>query len=239
MVYSRTVEQEELLFGHAGRVLRNALVVYDSKSNSLWSQFVGEAVQGPYTGTKLELIPSMITTWTKWKQEFPDTLALETRDATMMQKMMQNFNTSYYKNSTAGMQGEFVEDDRLEDKALVIGYADDKYSKAYELSSMARTKVVNDDAGAVPLVVFYHGGTDSTRVFDRFIMGEELTFSYSSKDNGVEIAIDKETQSSWNTLNGVCIKGPLKGHVLQSLPSHLSYWFAWTDHYPDTDLYNN
>jgi len=239
MVYSRTVEQEELLFGHAGRVLRNALVVYDSKSNSLWSQFVGEAVQGPYTGTKLELIPSMITTWTKWKQEFPDTLALETRDATMMQKMMQNFNTSYYKNSTAGMQGEFVEDDRLEDKALVIGYADDKYSKAYELSSMARTKVVNDDAGAVPLVVFYHDGTDSTRVFDRFIMGEELTFSYSSKDNGVEIAIDQETQSSWNTLNGVCIKGPLKGHVLQSLPSHLSYWFAWTDHYPDTDLYNN
>ena len=239
MVYSRTIQQEELVFGHAGRVLRNALVVYDSKSNSLWSQFVGEAVQGPYTGTKLELIPSMITTWSKWKEEFPNTLAIETKEATMMQKMMQNFNTSYYKSSTAGMQGEFVEDDRLADKALVIGYADDKNSKAYELNLMTTDRVINDDVGTVPLAVFYHAGTNSTRVFDRFIMGQQLTFEYEGLKDGTETAMDLETTSYWNMLNGLCIDGPLKGANLQDMPSHLSYWFAWTDHYPDTGLYGD
>jgi len=37
----------------------------------------------------------------------------------------------------------------------------------------------------------------------------------------------------------LCIDGPLKGANLQGMPSHLSYWFAWTDHYPDTGLYGD
>tara|TARA_A100001037_G_scaffold306753_1_gene354989 strand:- start:12352 stop:13065 length:714 start_codon:yes stop_codon:yes gene_type:complete len=237
MVYSRDIRGKELVFGHSGRVLRNALVVYDSDSNSLWSQFVGEAVQGPYTGTKLELIPSMMTTWAKWKEEYPDTLALQTKEVSMMQKMMQTFNASYYTNSSAGMQGEFVEDDRLSDKELVIGYADDQNSKAYQLSKIAREKIINDQIGDVPVTVFYHSGTSSSKLFDRFIMGEELTFKSKGFIEDIEVAVDDQTGSTWNTLNGQCINGTLEGAYLQPLPSHLSYWFAWTDHYPSTFLY--
>lgn len=238
MVYSRMINQKELQFGHAGQVLRNALVLYDSATNSLWSQFVGEAVHGSYTGTKLELVPSMITTWGKWKQEYPETLALETKNINMMQKMMQTFNTSYYKNTSAGMQGEFVEDDRLSDKEFVIGYANDESSKAYQLKELIQEKIVNDSVGEIPIAVFYHPGTNSTRIFDRFIMGQYLTFEYGGQnESGIEIAIDEETNSTWSLINGECLNGSLVGYSLQPLPSHLSYWFAWTDHYPDTGLY--
>ena len=67
MVYARDIDGTVLTFGDAGKVLRNALVVYDHQTKSEWSQFIGEAVNGPYQGTSLDLIPSQITTWLAWK----------------------------------------------------------------------------------------------------------------------------------------------------------------------------
>ena len=43
MVYAREIDGETLTFGDAGKVLRNALVVYDHQTQSHWSQFIGEA----------------------------------------------------------------------------------------------------------------------------------------------------------------------------------------------------
>ena len=40
----------------------SALVMYDEQTDSLWSQFLGEAVEGPLKETKLELVPSQLLT---------------------------------------------------------------------------------------------------------------------------------------------------------------------------------
>jgi hypothetical protein len=236
MVYSRIINRKELTFGHAGRTLRNAIVFYDTATNSFWSQFVGEAVQGDYTGTSLELIPSMITTWEKWKKEYPDTVAMKTNETTMMQKMMQNMNKSYYASSTT-MMGEFVEDVRLSAKEFVLGYAHGSVSKAYSIKNLVKNKIYNEVLNEIPILVGYHVPTNSSKIFDRFVMGKELTFEYAGpNEDGTEIVIDVETGTSWRLLDGLAIEGTLKGSTLQILPSHLSYWFAWTDHYPNTDL---
>ena len=78
----------------------NVLVMYDRQTDSLWSQLIGEAVDGPLKGTKLEFVPSWQTTWSDWKTQYPDTLALDkgfggSRDP----------YTGYYNSSSSGVIG--------------------------------------------------------------------------------------------------------------------------------------
>ncbi len=48
---------------------------------------------------------------------------------------------------------------------------------------------------------------------------------------------DQQTGSTWQAVTGRAIDGPLAGMALQRLPSHYSFWFAWSDFHPDTELF--
>ena len=50
------------------------MVMYDRETDSFWSQFLGEAIDGPKKGAKLEFILAQMVTWGSWKEEHPDTL---------------------------------------------------------------------------------------------------------------------------------------------------------------------
>ena len=233
MVYAREIKGEVLTFGHSGKVLRNALVVYDKQTGSLWSQFVGEAVSGPYAETPLELLPSMITTWAAWKLAHPDTLALK-------QDVMPAFDTYqfYYANSDAGVTGETVNDDRLPTKEFVVGFANGEAIMAYPYSTLNEEPVINDTVGHVDLVVGFDAISGTASVFNRSVEGQLLTFSLSGvQDDGYATMQDSQTKSTWHALSGKAISGQLEGAGLDQLPGHLAYWFAWKDHYPTTKVY--
>ena len=53
-MYRREVEGRELTFGVSGKLFKNALVMYDRETRSLWSHFSGEALSGPMKGRRLE-----------------------------------------------------------------------------------------------------------------------------------------------------------------------------------------
>ena len=40
-MYAREIEGRELTFGVSGKLIMNALVLYDRQTDSLWSQFLG------------------------------------------------------------------------------------------------------------------------------------------------------------------------------------------------------
>lgn len=61
-MYDRTIDGKIYTFGVSGKLIRNALVMFDRESDTLWSQLLGEAVDGPLQGTKLEPIASLQTT---------------------------------------------------------------------------------------------------------------------------------------------------------------------------------
>jgi hypothetical protein len=50
---------------------------WDHDTGSVWSQPIGEAILGPRTGQRLELLPSELTRWDSWKEAHPETLALD------------------------------------------------------------------------------------------------------------------------------------------------------------------
>ena len=50
--------------------------MYDRETDSLWSQLLARAATGTLTGTPLRLLPSVQTTWERWKKLHPRTLVL-------------------------------------------------------------------------------------------------------------------------------------------------------------------
>ena len=65
-----------------------------------------------------------------------------------------------------------------------------------------------------------------------------LSFQLEDGPAGVHaVMVDEETGSKWRAFTGRAFEGELEGQTLARLTSHLSFWFAWKDWYPDTELY--
>ncbi len=62
------------------RIAHNSdVLLYDRQSESLWSQMMTQAVSGPMKGVDLELIQTANTTWSEWKNRYPETLVMTTK----------------------------------------------------------------------------------------------------------------------------------------------------------------
>ncbi len=229
-MYAREIDGETYTFGVSGKLLRNVLVMYDRETNSEWSQLIGEALTGPLTGTKLDLVPSSRMTWKEWRDRYPNTLALQKPKYTGFDSY-----DRYYRSNEAGLIGETIRDDRLQIKQLVVGINVADVAIAYPYSELEGAPVVNDEVAERKLLVTFNAETESIGVFDRELDGQILTFSELESDS--EKMRDQETESTWNRLTGQGIEGPLKGKALTKLPYTSSFWFGWKDNYPDTLVY--
>mgnify|MGYP003725773053 CR=1 FL=1 len=76
-MYAREINGKEHTFGVSGKLIMNALVMYDHQTRTLWSQFLGRGVQGPLAGTDLDFFPVLHTQWALWREAHPDTLVLD------------------------------------------------------------------------------------------------------------------------------------------------------------------
>jgi hypothetical protein len=72
IVFASTVEGRRLQFGTTGKLRHSDLIMYDRQTKSWWQQFSGEAIAGVHAGTKLEMIPSRLDSWERFKAEHPD-----------------------------------------------------------------------------------------------------------------------------------------------------------------------
>lgn len=77
MVHRREIDGNPVVFGNQGDLWMNAMTWFDHETGSIWSQPTGEAILGPLRGTSLELLPSTLSSWSDWKERFPETVALD------------------------------------------------------------------------------------------------------------------------------------------------------------------
>ena len=221
-----------LTFGVSGKLIMNALVMYDHQTETLWSQFLSLGVDGPLTGTKLDLVAALQTDWGTWRELHPDTTALFTGSTPTRDSY-----TSYYNRGSAGILGEFNTDKRLGRKELVLGVVENGDTKAYPLISLQIDAVVNDVVGGLPIVVIGDPSGKTAAAFERTVDGRGLTFTSQVTSDGGRVLVDQQTGTTWEPLTGIGISGELAGTVLRRLPTTYSFWFAWTDFYPETKLY--
>jgi len=229
-VYGREIEGKEYTFGVSGKLIRNALVMYDRETESYWSQILGEAVAGDLQGTKLEFLPSWMMSWKEWKALHPNTQALDKGG----RRGGRDSYTGYYQSGSTGVIGETHQDDRLYAKEFVIGVELDSEAVAYPFSVLNEEPLINDEVAGIDLLVVFNPDSAASAVFNRQVDGETLTFA---KTADPLIIMDVETGSEWNALSGQAVAGPLAGTSLERIKSTAVFWFGWTDFYPDTVLY--
>jgi len=119
-VYERKFQNESLSFGISNYIYKNSDLLFDNKSESLWSQMSGEALSGTFTGGKLKRYPFRLMSYQQAKTEFPsaEVLSFDTgsrRDYTSNQ--FKDFITSDEIPSPI-----FNASDKLKNKQLAIGF---------------------------------------------------------------------------------------------------------------------
>jgi len=230
-VYAREVQGQTLTFGVSGKLIMNALVMFDRETETLWSQFLGEAVQGELAGTPLEVVPAVLTRWESWRQLHPDTEVLDQGGF-----VIDAYN-NYYFSPQAGVIGERVRDDRLVGKELVHGLVLPQGRKAYAHRYLSDNPVVNDLVGNQPVLVAWDAVGRSAIAYDPTVDGQLLTFEAHDPDDSGETLRDLETGSVWSVLTGEALSGELEGSRLKVLNGFAVFWFAWSDYFPDTDIF--
>ncbi len=232
------MDGQELTFGVSGKLIMNALVMYDHQTISLWSQFLGQSVKGPQAGTRLTPLSSQMTTWSSWVDQHPDTLVLDKTSARRGPITSFDPYRDYYDSGRAGILGVTSPDDRLPKKDFVVGLTGDLRQRAYPFRYLSDTPVLNDAFGDTPVVVAFDGSNGAATVFDRRLDQRTLTFEATNRImRGQPIMTDRETGTTWGMLSGEALAGPLLGQGLREVPSLVSFWFAWKDFHPNTELY--
>ena len=235
-VYSRDLEGEVLLFGNTSALYESDMVMYDHQTGSYWFQVIGEAIVGPLTGKRLELLPSMTTTWGEWKRQHPETVVLSRnieglgdprqyeRDPFVGYAEGINRGRFYFPVSKEKLDGRLRPGDKV--FAVQVGES----HKAYPLATDSDW-VLNDEVGGESVVVIGRAERPAAVAYLRTINGRELSFRLN--DGSVE---DAETNSEWDD-SGKAVSGPMAGAQLMAVPSRTSFWFSLVGALPSIELY--
>lgn len=138
MVFDGKINGKNLTFGVSGLLYQSDMLLYDRKTDSLWSQIKGEAVTGPLMGARLKLLSSTQTSWGAWKKTHPETLVLS-EDTGYQRDYDRDPYKGYYKSSRL-MFGVKNRNKAYHPKEQVIGLEIDGKFKAYPFSELAKAK---------------------------------------------------------------------------------------------------
>lgn len=234
-------------FGVSGILYRGNLVLYDTRTESLWSQVAMTAIRGPATGTRLRIEPSTLTTLERWRESHEGTSVLlppprsgtvtegeGTRDYTVDPYAGYENSGATRPFASAGSQDENANDYREltghHPKTLVLGVEHGGVARAYPLDAIHRAGVVNDSVGGLPVVVTVVDG--SLVGYDRRVDGKTLEFSAAGP---VHMHTDG---TRWRRRDGVAVDGPRRGAWLApATGTSPLFWFAWHSLNPETTVY--
>ncbi|MEK7614834.1 MAG: DUF3179 domain-containing protein [Patescibacteria group bacterium] len=228
LVFDPQINTETFLFGTSGKLLNNNLLMQDRKTNSLWSQAIGEAVVGDLKGTQLKLRPSFTITWADFKDTFPNGMVLSRRTGVVRDYTHDPYGNYHTTNAVLFPLSHV--DSRLETKKLVFGYKTPDEQKAYPTDVIQKMLIVNDEVDEHSLFVFWDPDLKTVRGYFRDPTGTPLTFEW--QDNRL---VDRETHSVWNT-EGKAISGSLRGTSLTAVPLENHFWFSWAAFHPNTNV---
>lgn len=165
-MYSRNIDGKMLSFGVSGLLYKSNLLMYDHQTESLWSQVKNQAVTGPMTGTRLEVLPSTLTTWDKWRRRHPETVLLSLETGHVRDYSKDPYER-YYR-SRSGLLGFFkglVSD--FPGKKVVAGVTVNGEAKAYPLEDLRNSGQIKDRLGDKTLTFAYDKVTGALRVTDQ------------------------------------------------------------------------
>lgn len=150
VTYERRLNGETIEFGVSGKLWKSNLLMYnradDLADESLWSQVLGRAVQGPHTGTRLTIYPSDTVRFSDWVAAHPGTEVLSRSTGALRPYGVDPYG-DYYTNRDVSFGATF-DDDRLHPKEYVLGVEHNGNTKAYVADALPVGTTRDTFAGA-------------------------------------------------------------------------------------------
>jgi hypothetical protein len=244
VAFDRRVGERILDFGTSGQLYFSALVMYDRQTESLWSQFTGEAIAGRLTSTTLETFPVSTVSWASWRKANQNGWILS-RNTGFDRDYGRNPYVRYDDPDKDPFLFEGEADKRMPPMTRVVGVRIGDQSAAVVLEPLIENKVQHVQLAGRSLAIFARPGTASaldtseihegkdvaeTGVFDASVGGKVLRFKFEGG-----FFVDSDTNSQWDVL-GNAVSGPRKGQKLQALEHVDTFWFAWAAFLPETEI---
>ena len=123
-------------FGVSGLLYNSDVLLYDRRTESLWSQILGKAIAGPLKGTALASVPISHTSWAAWRALHPRTEVLSTQ--TGFQRDYDRDPYDGYDKVPRLMFDVQHRDQRLPLKAWVMGLVIAGQARAYPFDWLAQ-----------------------------------------------------------------------------------------------------
>lgn len=229
-----------LEFGSTGMLMRSNKLMYDRTTDTVWNAFTGIPAFGPLvsSGIELPLLPAVVTTWSDWLEEHPDTSVLSLNTGFQRDYTNGAAYGDYFNNPDFIMFPVFQQNtDDVENKEMIFGLNFDDNPRAYPLTELINEPVLNDTLGDENIVIiseatpergFFEPGGAAVRAYDR----GDLEFSATDNENEL---VDNEDNIWQVTEDGLIAED---GRVLDRLAGHLAFWFGWYGFYPETEIYS-
>lgn len=165
-IFDPVVRGERVEFGTSGKLWKSNLVMYDRKTDSLWSQILGEAIVGEMTGTQLALLPSDQVRYGEWKRANPNGEVLS-RDTGATRFYGENPYGGYFAPTDFAVSLAGVRDTRLKPEDFVFGVVVNGKAKAYAMQAVeARSEVVDTFQGRT-FILRRERDPDAVRMFEQ------------------------------------------------------------------------
>ena len=217
---------------------KDALVMYDRESETLWSHFNAKAIHGPLKGMQLQPYSAIHTTWGQWKRLHPGGQVLSKRSVLGGTEGRNNVYKGYMADpNRLGIFGRRNPDRTLPGKEHVFGLTLPEARVAYPFRYLSRLPLAHDTVGDEPILVVFVAPEATAVAFSRRVHGKTLEFTQLHQVDGDWVMEDSSTGSRWQALKGEAIAGPLQGSRLSPLPGHRVFWFAWKGFYPNSRLW--
>ncbi len=180
-VFHRRLEGEKgadaqvLEFGVSGLVYNGGFLMYDRQTESLWSQFRGEAIAGPLAGRRLARETVRHEPVGVWLARHPRSVVLAPPDPERIDYRFSPFTEYWVKNEISYPVA--ARDTRYHAKEVVVGVSHGGRSRAY-LGSIATREGgrIDDELGGARIRLAYDPETSTFRV--DVPEGVEFTESY-------------------------------------------------------------
>lgn len=235
MLWKAILGPGKLTFGTSGLLFNSNLIMYDRRTNSLWSQMLEQAISGPEAQRIPDRVAVVETTWETWQSMYPQT-ALLAEDTELSRPYGAYPYGSFREDNSLLFAVNNMNDDRLHRKARVLGINVGSTSKVYPIDNFApNVEVINDTVGDMQVVVAGSSDLNFGVVFNREL--EDCTvLDFEPVQGNLPVVMMDNEGNGWDAF-GTAVIGERTGQRLQKTNSYIAYWYAWTAFFEGTVIH--
>lgn len=238
VVFERELEVDgaptSLRLQASGLLWRDALVMYDKQTKSLWTQHDGRSIQGASqeAGRQLPMVQSATTSWTEAKARHPNAKVLRKKADLLGGGQTTIYDDYLARTDQLGIFGTHLADDSLPGKSLVFGFVRPESAYALSIDGLAELGGAAMSVGGDPVFAHVLPGHKDARVWHRADAAVTELLDLQLSDDGRTVS-DAGLAARWDAFDGSKLAGPPELSDLRGETGKVVYWFAWQQNHPD------